>query len=52
MNDDLIYKRNALSKRRAELLEQIATCADAIARIDKELQAEHAFDGIDPDDVI
>lgn len=50
-NDDLIYRRNALMKRRSELLEEIATCADAVAAIDKELQEEHALDGIDPDGV-
>ena len=52
MNDDLIYRRNALLKRRSELLEEIASCADSIARIDKDLLDEHAFDGVDPDDPI
>ncbi len=52
MNDDLIYKRNCLLKRRGDLLEEIASCADAIAEIDKELQAEHAFDGVGPDSPI
>ena len=59
MNDDLLFRRNALSKRRAELLEQIASCADSIAAIDKELMKPcaaalrliegHAFDGVDID---
>ena len=49
MNDDLIYRKNSLMKRRSELLEEIASCADSIAAIDKELQAEHALDGVDPD---
>ena len=52
MNDDLLFRRNALSKRRAELLQQIANDADEISRIDKDLQAEHAFDGVDIDNEI
>ena len=38
MDGELIYKRDALIKRRAELIQEIATCADAIERIDMELQ--------------
>ena len=52
MNDDLIHKRNCLLKRRSELMEEIAGCADAIAKIDKELEAEHALDGLDPDRIL
>jgi len=48
MNDDLIYRKNSLMKRRSKLLEEIASCSDSIAAIDKELQAEHALDGVDP----
>ena len=40
MDDELIYKRDALIRRRAELIQEIATCADAIARIDTELQQD------------
>ena len=36
-------------KRRSELLEEIASCGNSIASIDKELQAKHALDGVDPD---
>ena len=38
MNGNLIYKRNALLKRRSELLEQLCDCADSIAKIDKEVR--------------
>jgi len=60
-NDDLSFRRNALAKRRAELLKEIATCSDAIAEIDEELrkdepastrlaQVKHALDSrYDPD---
>ena len=41
MNGNLIYKRNALLKRRSELLEQLCDCADSIAEIDAELQEEN-----------
>jgi hypothetical protein len=40
MDDELICKRDALIKRRAELVQEIATCADAIERIDTELQQD------------
>jgi hypothetical protein len=40
MDDELICKRDALIKRRAELIQEIATCSDAIARIDTELQQD------------
>ena len=40
MVDELICKRDALIKRRAELVQEIATCADAIERIDTELQQD------------
>jgi hypothetical protein len=40
MDDELFYKRDALIKRRAELIQEIATCADAIERIDAELQQD------------
>ena len=40
MDGELIYKRDALIKRRAELIQEIATCADAIERIDTELQQD------------
>lgn len=36
-NDELLFKWNALAKRRAELIQEIATCSDAISEIDKEL---------------
>lgn len=52
MNDDLLFRRNALSKRRAELLEEIASCADDIKKIDDELEKSHCLDGVDPDGVI
>jgi hypothetical protein len=50
MNDDLIYKRSCLLKHRGELMEEIASCADDIKKIDDELEQSHALDGIDPDD--
>ena len=40
MDDELIYKRDALIKRRAELIEEIAARSDAIAIIDTELQQD------------
>jgi hypothetical protein len=40
MDDELICKRDVLIKRRAELIQEIATCADAIERIDTELQQD------------
>ena len=49
MNDDLLFRRNALLKRRAELLEEIASCADDIKKIDDELERSHCLDGVDPD---
>lgn len=38
MNDDLQYRRDALAKRRADLLELISQCSDEIAQIDRELK--------------
>jgi hypothetical protein len=49
MDDDLLFRRNALMKRRSELLEQLCDCADDIKRIDDELEQSHCLDGIDPD---
>jgi hypothetical protein len=40
IDDELICKRDALIKRRAELAQEIATCTDAIERIDTELQQD------------
>ena len=47
-NDDLIYRKSALMKRRVELLEQLCDCADRIKKIDDELEQSHCLDGIDP----
>jgi hypothetical protein len=46
-NDDLIYRKSALMKRRVELLEQLCDCADRIKKIDDELEQSHCLDGID-----
>ena len=35
--DNLVYRKDALMKRRSELLHQIGSCSDEIGRIDREL---------------